>query len=114
MPITFTVAERVAPANVFQTDPIPGRPTRATLRKEWSPEEVLTEIWDGGSCKGMFLDVEFGCEPTHFIFQEFLQTSLKPGPDFIPNESGFVHGVIRAYNDHHNLIIRYTSRPQNR
>jgi len=88
MPITFTVAEGVAPANVFQTDPIPGRPTRATLRKEWSPEEVLAEIWDGGSCK------------------EFLQTSLKPGPDFIPNESGFVHGVIRAYNDHHNLIIR--------
>jgi hypothetical protein len=44
-------------------------------------------------------------------FQEFLQSSLKPGPDFIPNESGFVHGVIRAYNDHHNLIIRYTSCP---
>lgn len=40
---------------------------------------------------------------------DLIQSSLQKGEDlknFAPQNNGFMHAIVLAYNDHHNLVIR--------
>ncbi|KAL9122035.1 MAG: hypothetical protein Q9187_001412 [Circinaria calcarea] len=48
------------------------------------------------------------CKKEHQKCAEILQSSFKLDPNIAiyPSDNGFVHGAIKAYNQHHHLVIR--------
>ncbi|KAG6823003.1 hypothetical protein H0H92_011755 [Tricholoma furcatifolium] len=77
MPVTFPVANH------------PSKAYEATGYKLTSDAEVVLKR------------IESTHEPAHV-----LQSSLNKGQNLLITKSGFVDGVVEAYNKHYNLIIR--------
>lgn len=48
------------------------------------------------------------CKKEHQLCAEILQSSfdLDPNTTIYPSDNGFVHGAIKAYSQHHHLVIR--------
>lgn len=84
MPIRFTVATH--PANVVKES-----------------TEPATSAYD-------FLQRVRGGRNTGWCAQFLHGQTSPPATDFAsirPEENGFIQTVIKAYNDHHHLVIRY-------
>jgi len=78
----MTVTFKIASHDPRPVD-VPAKPIAST------PEQVLLAAW----------------KPKDTSCKEMLQSSFHPTPGFNV-EDGFVNTVVRAYNNHHNLIIR--------
>ncbi|KAG8821359.1 hypothetical protein FRC17_009844 [Serendipita sp. 399] len=81
MPVTFKVASHEANELIDDDGE----------QQEWTATRVVETVWhgDGVSC------------------QEMLQSSFIPGQEtYEPRANGFVSTVVRAYNNHHHLVLR--------
>lgn len=94
MPVTFKVSKH--PAELVGTDP--GGDDVVS-----SPDELLARIWSQNA-------EEQGHPKCKELFQSSLPSTSSSGSTdwtkIFPQQNGFVHTVVDAYNHHFNLILR--------